>query len=40
METMVIEDDIPVPKPGPGEILVKIRAVGLSYMFVCHPTDS
>ena len=30
-EALVWRDDLPVPQPGPGEVLVRIRAAGL-----CH----
>ncbi len=31
-------EDLPVPKPGPGQVLVKIEAIGVNYIDVYHRT--
>lgn len=30
--TIVLRDDVPVPEPGPGEILLKLECTGLWYI--------
>jgi propanol-preferring alcohol dehydrogenase len=31
--TIVLRDDVPIPEPGPGEILLKLECTGLWYIF-------
>ncbi|MCX6636531.1 MAG: quinone oxidoreductase, partial [Acidobacteria bacterium] len=31
-------DEIPVPQPGPGEVLVRIRAIGVNFIDIYHRT--